>query len=235
MFKKVLFFILLFLFSFSSLSVSAKVKAAKKQQSLIEIGDMPSKDKTLKVILNENDGGEVTAKIYKNGTFLQKVTNLYVSPMVSDAIFVDANFDGNTDIYIGVGESRTANELLIWDNDIRRFIKVEEGWQNFTIDPSTKSVYTGGSTSFCTFDFHRYTWKKNKLCLEENVYIFNPVDSSFDIDEDDESAEVLSRPGVVLARYTLKDKNDKLIIATNELSLLPGKWPDVLEWNKGNY
>ena len=82
---------------------------------------MPTKDKTLEVILNENDFSDVTAKIYKNGKFLQKVTKLEVSPMVSDVRFVDANFDGYTDIYIGVGGSRSANELLIWDNDTRRF------------------------------------------------------------------------------------------------------------------
>ena len=239
MFKKVFSFILILLFCFSSLSVSAKVKAAKKQQKPIDISEMPTKDKTLKVILNENDGGEVTAKIYKNGKFLQKVTNLYVSPMVSDVSFVDANFDGFTDIYIGVGGSRSANELLIWDNDTRRFKRfkrVDVDLQGFTIDPSTKSVYTGGSTSGWTFEFSRYTWKKNKLCLEESMFIANAAHQYVDgkIEEWIPAEEIFKKEGVV-ARYTLKDKNDKLIIATNELSLLPGKWPDVLEWNKGNY
>ena len=38
--------------------------------------------------------------------------------------FVDANFDGYTDLYLGTGEDRTYNNILLWNESQGRFTKV---------------------------------------------------------------------------------------------------------------
>ena len=133
--------------------------------------------------------------------------------------FLDFNFDGYKDIYIGRGESRTHNSVLLYNPSTDRYdlMEIDHHMQDPIISPKEKAIYTGGSESACEFSYRKSVWKGHYLKdIEVMFYINNLSDYN----------ETLNNRETV---YTLLDANDNIILKTNELKELPPNWQKVMQ------
>lgn len=198
---------------------------ARNAQGLITLEDCPTEHPQLSVKMND-ECNHVT--IYLNGQVMQELKSEeeFVSPSDDKSVhFLDANFDGHCDIFIGPGCSRTYSSLFLWNPKNGKFeCAVGENnnphLQNFMSDPATKLVYDGGSSSFCEEDAYKMKWNGNCLVtLEELKVITDPKEY---------------RANGVKYHYTVKNaKTDKLIKATNykqNLHLSWQKYVKTMDW-----
>lgn len=132
--------------------------------------------------------------------------------------FMDANFDGFVDIFIGPGESRTYSSLFIWDESEKQFKRIgklgDPSYQNIMLYPSKKYVFEGGSNSWCNESFTRSVWEDGNLKKVEELNIVSAV-------------EQYGEYGVE-NKYTLRDAKQKDIISTDDMSTLPSPWGSFL-------
>lgn len=179
------------------------------------IFDFSANDPNLTVEVSEDF---TTATIYRDGKEFQTVYEEF--GLASDEAlvrFLDANFDGHTDIYIGPGMSRTANSLLLWDEKEQQFVNVQNGTalQNPVLDPATKSFIDGGSNSASEFMICRSTFDGNNLVIQEVLTIITPP-------EEYENNNVEHR-------FTLKDRDNKVLCSTETIDGLPKNWQNYAQ------
>lgn len=212
--RKVLF-ILLTIVS-SGLSAQQKienVQCAVNAQGLITLQECPTEHPQL--LVNINDAcNHVT--IYLNGQVFQELEtdDEFISPTDDKSVhYLDANFDGHCDIFVGPGCSRTYSSLFIWNPKNGKYEEAigDAPLQNFMIDPSSKLVYDGGSSSYCEEDAFKMKWTGNRLeKLEDLKEITDPK---------------AYRENGVKYQYTVKNaQTGKLIKATNHKQNLPKSW-----------
>lgn len=188
---------------------------------LIGLGQCSIENDRLRVELSEDKD---VAKIFLDGELLQTITDaddaLVAAGDDAPIFFLDANFDGLTDIFIGPGESRTYSSLLIWEPASKQFRRIghlgEPSLQNFLLCPETKSVYEGGSNSWCSGSFTKSVWEGGTLKAVEDVIVVSDPEQYGENEVSD--------------KYTLKTSDGKTVKAAAESSQLPGKWADVLEY-----
>ena len=183
------------------------------EAGFIFLNQFPQTDPHLTVKVSEDF---TTATIYYDGKEIQTVSD--ESELASDEApvhFLDANFDGMTDIYIGLGYSRTINSLLVWDEFEQQFQTVQgSSLQNPMLYPKTKSFFDGGSSSYCETDITRNEWMGSKIVMKENLaIILDP--------------EQYGELGVEHI-YTIIDDNDKVLYSTDEPKELPEMWQAVI-------
>lgn len=179
------------------------------------IFDFSANDPNLTVEVSEDF---TTATIYRDGKEFQTINEEF--GLASDEAlvrFLDANFDGHTDIYIGPGMSRTANSLLLWDEKEQKFVNVQNGTalQNPMLDPNTKSFIEGGSNSFCETGIGRSTFDGVNMVIQEELTII--VDPEEYMNNNVEH------------KYTLKDNNGKVLCSTETLEGLPKNWQNYAQ------
>lgn len=157
-----------------------------------------------------------TATIFYDGKEIQTIED--EDELISDEVtvrFLDANFDGQTDIYLGVGLSRTLNALFVWDEFEQQFQVVNgSSLQNPMLHPATKSFIDGGSSSYCETDITLNKWNKSMIMAHENLAIILDPEQYGELD--------------VEHRYTLKDDNDKVLYSTDEVKELPEMWQTIV-------
>ena len=189
-------------------------------EGLIVLGQCPQTDKHLTVTLSEDNA---KAEISYDGELMQTVEDkegaLVAAGGDIPVRFMDANFDGLTDIFIGPGESRTYSTLLVWDAAHKEFVRIgklsEPTLQGFMLEPATKSVYEGGSGSYCLFVVTRSTWEGGSLKVKERLLSVSDPTQYGANDVSD--------------KYSLRDENDKEVQATRIATELPGNWKNVIE------
>ena len=179
------------------------------------IFDFSANDPNLTVEVSEDF---TTATIYRDGKEIQTVYEEF--GLASDEAmvrFLDANFDGHTDIYIGPGMSRTANSLLLWDEKEQKFVNVQNGTalQNPMLDPNTKSFIEGGSNSFCETGIGRSTFDGANMVKQEELTIIADPEEYMNNN--------------VEHKYTLKDKDGKVLCSTETLEGLPKNWQNYAQ------
>ena len=184
------------------------------EAGLIFLDQFPQTDPHLTVKVSEDF---TTATICYDGKEIQTVTDEF--GLVSDEApvhFLDANFDGMTDIYIGLGYSRTMNYLLVWDEFEQQFQTVQgSSLQNPMLYPKTKSFFDGGSSSYCETDITRNEWMGSKIVMKEDLAIILDPEQYDELD--------------VKHVYTIKDDDDKVLYSTDELTELPEIWQAVIK------
>lgn len=186
---------------------------------LITLKQCPMIYQNLKVVVSK-DYNE--AKIYDGDNLLQTISDsdngLVAAGGKVPVYFMDANFDGYVDIFIGPGESRTYSTLLTWNPDEKQFDRVGElgnpTFQNFMLYPSDKTVFDGGSESAFADFFTYYTWKDGSLEKQNDLYVVNDPEHYMEYG--------------VEAQYTLWDADEKVVLSTDKLSALPKPWSGVL-------
>ena len=190
------------------------------RNGFVTLANCPFSDDHLRVDVNEEG---TSIQIFYDDKEMQTVTDEdgLVAPRGDECpvYFLDANFDGYTDIFVGPGESRTYSTLLLWDASAKEFKRVgklgEPSLQNFTLHPETKMVYEGGSNSWCNVSYSKSTWENGQLkCLEELTVI-------------SDSKEYAANG--VKNQYTLRTADGKDIKSTEQASELPGQWRYLLD------
>lgn len=203
------------------------VCANAQNKPLQTLADMPHTANGMRVELTKDGMMATEARIMKNGQLLQTVssedglcTDWYEQDAQDLVHFVDINYDGHPDLFIGVGGSRTANSVLLWNPATNRFELMEDGpnWQNPVFSPQDKTVYTGGSNSAWEMFYAKSVWRGKKLVTVETLeYVTNLNDYNRVFPESRKSHA-----------YTLKNANDKVIKRTNNRKQLPGNWQKVI-------
>lgn len=188
-------------------------------EGLIALGQCPQSDKHLKVELKDDN---TVAEISYDGRLLQTVEDkedALVAAGGDIAVrFLDANFDGFTDIFIGPGESRTYSTLLVWNAARERFERIgtlgEPALQGFMLEPATQSVYEGGSASYCLFIVTRSVWDGGQLKTKEQLFCVSDPQQYAANDVSD--------------KFSLRNDKGNEIQATSLLGELPGNWKNVV-------
>ena len=202
----------------------ANPKCARNAHGLITLQDCPTKHSQLSVKIND-ECNKLT--IYLNEKELQKIEREeeFASPADDCTVhYLDANFDGYCDIFVGPGESRTYSTLLLYNPRKGKFEPVGElgnpSLQNFMIDPVNKVVYDGGSSSFCELNGDKLKWNGNRLMVIEKLKVISDPKEY--------------RANGVKYKYTIKNaKTGKLVKATNFTQNLPASWlklAKTLDW-----
>ena len=181
----------------------------------ITLAQCPTKYEGLKVVVSDD---VMKASIYRGDELIQTVSGTEDDPLATDGDksvhFMDANFDGYVDIFIGAGASRTYSSLLLWDPAAKKFISegVADGstLQNFTLHPASKSVFEGGSDSAYAEYYSRNIWENNALKKVEELFcVYEPEQyGSYNVN----------------APYTIKDTQGKTTGTFKKAEELPGQW-----------
>ena len=196
---------------------------APNDLGFITLNLCPTTHEHLRVEVNDD---ATSATIFRDGQQLQTVSGNDGEPLVAndgqkpDVRFLDANFDGLTDIFIGPGEPRTYSTLLVWNAQAGQFTRVgtlgEPMLQGFMLHPATKTVVQGGSASAFAFICTASKWEGNTLNDTEELIIVNAPEQYEEYE--------------VNAPYTLREPTGGPVISTAQrASALPQLWPNVLK------
>lgn len=192
----------------------------------IVLDQCPTQYPSIRIAL-EGEGSILKAKVYKNDMLLQILEGEEeYDALATDIIdindpknvhFMDINFDGYVDIFIGTSMSRTKSSVFLWNPTSGSFQQVakDEMLQNIILEPSSKSFYEGGSSSWCLTGFSRYKW----------AYYFIEELETLEIVSDASQYEDYN----VTHEYTVKTEEGEIVSETDNISELPEKWRAVYE------
>ena len=192
----------------------------------IVLDQCPTQYPSIRIAL-EGEGSILKAKVYKNDMLLQILEGEEeYDALATDIIdindpknvhFLDINFDGYVDIFIGPSMSRTKSSVFLWNPTSGSFQQVakDEMLQNIILEPSSKSFYQGGSGSWCFEGFSRYKWVYYSINELETLEIVSDASQYEDYN--------------VTHEYTVKTKEGKIVSETDNISELPEKWRAVYE------
>lgn len=192
----------------------------------IMLDQCPTQYSTIRIAL-EGDGCILKAKVYKNDMLLQILegedeydtlaTDIVDINDPKNVHFVDINFDGYVDIFIGPSMSRTKSSVFLWNPTSGSFQQAakDEMLQNIILEPSTKSLYEGGDGSWCYSGFSRYKWYSYSIEELETLEVVSDASQYEDYN--------------VTHEYTVKTKEGEIVSETDNISELPEKWRAVYE------
>ena len=206
-----------------------------KQVEIIALNECPQKMDGLSVELSQDENFVQTVKITKDGKLLQELVGDGENPFYqgqstefnnSMVYYVDANFDGYTDIFIGNGYDRCYNSILLWNPDKNVYERYgkngDPSLTNPYFSPSENAIYECGSAGVWDYVYSKSVWKDGKLINQEklNEIIF---DSDFSFDSYNEYNDIKRSK-----KYALFDSNEKLMLETDEIEDLPTDWAEVV-------
>lgn len=192
---------------------------APNANGFISLKQCPTTDPRLRVELNED---RTTATIYYDNELIQTLTD-EEDPLVTDGDenlihFIDANFDGFADIIIGPCESRTYSTLLVWDDSAKQFFRLgtlgDPSLQNLMLHPATKTLFEGGSNSWCCESYNKNIWKDGKIVMQEELTIVNDPEQYGEYE--------------VQNKFTLRNANQEEISSQASSTKLPELWQGLL-------
>lgn len=194
-------------------------KVTAIQGDFVSLNQCPTEDTHFSVEVSPDF---TSATISLDGEVIQTVTDEEGLVSIGDEAtvhFLDANFDGFTDIFIGAGESRTYSTLLLWNAEKKQFHRIGElgnpDLQGFKLYPAEKKVIEGGSGSYCSFYITQSHWDHYELVLEEFLTIISDPD------------EYISYK--VKNEFTIQDANEQVLCSTDNKESLPDFWQAVLK------
>lgn len=193
----------------AKLDMTAPQVNVDKETGLIFLDEFMMSDPHLTVKVSEDF---TTATISYDGKEIQTVVDEFeLASEEATVHFLDANFDGLTDIYIGTGMPRTANSLLVWNEKEQKFTSVEgSSLQGFTIDHANKCVVQGGSNSAAEFIVTRDLWEGNKLNTIEHLSVISNPEEYADYN--------------VEHMFTLRSSDGNVLCSTETIDGLPEIW-----------
>ena len=201
-------------------SVLRAPKPKTNAQGFVNLLDCPRSIPNVKVDITTNEFGSYDVKVY----LLGKLNDSFRCESTSDDVrFVDANFDGYYDIFIGPATSRNYSNLYLWDPQKMWFYKVvsKDNFNGyFLLNPAKKEWYSRGSSSYCSLYYERFY-------LDDDITVV--TESLIDINDPKAHGEYGVR-----RRYTIIKGNDYENIAanrkqeTNRLRNLPKQWQTII-------
>ncbi|MBQ1798540.1 MAG: hypothetical protein IIZ89_04130 [Muribaculaceae bacterium] len=179
-------------------------------QQLLTLKQLPTTNNDFIASLVVNtETGEQTAYVNYHHRKVQTIPDVMVMPYEGNIIhYVDANFDGHMDVYVGTGESRSANVLLLWDKKRGEFKLWDDDYlQNPVFDAEEKVIYSSGSSSAWDYDYTKQAWSGGKLITVEQLNRHTSEDG--------------------VTRYSLM-RDDKLVLNTTVKKQLPAEWRRII-------
>lgn len=187
-------------------------QVAANESGFIFLEDFPETDPHLTVKVSEDF---TTATISYDGKEIQTVTSDELASDTALVRFLDANFDGLTDIYIGPGVPRTANSLLVWNENEQKFVSIEgTSLQNAMLEPETKSFIEGGSNSAVEYYISRSLFNGDKMEMQEQLSVIMAPEEYANNN--------------VEHKYTLSDPEGKVLCSTETADGLPEIWQKIV-------
>ena len=198
----------------------------------IVLEQCPTQYPSIRIAL-EGEGCIQKAKVYKNDMLLQNLEGEEEYDVLATDIvdindpknvhFVDINFDGYVDIFIGPSMSRTKSSVFLWNPTLGSFQQAakDEMLQNIILEPSTKSLYEGGSGSWCSCAFSKCKWVYYSIEELETLEIVSDASQYEDYN--------------VTHEYTVKAKEGEIVSETDNISELPERWRAVYEIYEKKY
>jgi len=132
--------------------------------------DYPTTDKYIKVKIKLDEEEGTTAVIYKGREKIQSIflsydVDIYLfDKEMPQVFFIDVDFDGYKDIYLGPGESRTRNIILRYNPLTSLFERVKNSdIRNPLFCPQLKIVYDSDSGSAFEYGYHKRVFQGDSL------------------------------------------------------------------------
>lgn len=176
----------------------------------------PDKNDNIKVTATKHGDDSYKVDIFLGG---KQVASEVCEATSDDVRFVDANFDGYYDVFIGPASSRTYNALFLWNPQEQKYnkAKVNDNLNGYFLLNPAKKVWVGrGSASYCSEYYTEFKWQGDQqVDAETLIEITDPT--------------VYSDYGVH-RRYTVIKGGDCDNVAknrkqqTNKRASLPKKW-----------
>ena len=187
----------------------------------------PQTDAQLRVALSRDADMNQVAVIYRNGDIVQTFneeeplfTDWYDQKPETFIHYVDANFDGHTDIFLGLGQSRTYSTLLLWNPKTQLFERYgnlgEPSLQNPVFAPSENAIYSSGSNSAWEYVYTKDVWDEETLIGAEVLYYY------------DNPAEYNGMNGTNVKKYNLYGTGEQLLKATDDIKQLSKGWQQII-------
>ena len=147
------------------------------RNGVYSVDDCPTSYDGLDVQLKKSEGTVKAANIYRDGELIQTLNlssgdgiNYYDG--ASLVHFLDANFDGNVDMIIGMGEARNYSGLFLWNPETKQFDRATDN-DNKSINadlffaPKEKAVYASYSEGGGMSQMAKMEWDgKNMKVIE---------------------------------------------------------------------
>ncbi len=192
-------------------------------EGMFSIDDCPTTYEGLEIVKHEGEYGLSSIDVILDGKQLCSFTfknddndldnNDYVT---GDQVhFLDANFDGYVDIFLGPGCDREYSALFLWDPEQSKFVRVREDGNlqfngNYQFHPASQKVYYTGSGSFSSNHAVRLSWQNYNLQSEEAL-TSEMLNSRLD---ENQPAKYVVRKGV----------SGKIIFSTDDPNKIPAQW-----------
>lgn len=146
------------------------------------VADCPTTHDVLEVKLHQGEYCIDRVDIYADGMKMQSVPISEENSITREVVhFMDANFDGNVDILIGLGCNREYSALIVWDREENLFrLASNDGFTvfngDFYYDPMRMVVYRMTSSSAFETTYTMMVWQGTDLQSEETfLQVYDPL------------------------------------------------------------
>ena len=187
--------------------------------------DSPRSIPNVEVTTELEDDGRYLVNISINGVKMDKI---YSNASTGDVRFVDGNFDGYYDIFIGPATSRNYSNLYLWDTKKQWFyhaVSPDNLNGHFILNPARKQWVSAGSSSYCSMYYTIFSWDGDKeVDIESLIEISDPTARG---------EYGVSRRYTVIKGGDFEKITPNRKMHTNKKSSLPRRWQIILkEFNK---
>ena len=142
-------------------------------EGMFSIDDCPTQYDGLEIVKHEGEYGLSSIDIMRGGQLLRTFRFTDDDCVTRDDIhFLDANFDGYVDFFVGPAADRNYSALFLWDPEQSNFVRGYEDGDpifngNYKFHPASQKVYFTGSGSFSSNHAVRLSWQNYNLQSEE--------------------------------------------------------------------
>ena len=184
---------------------------------MFSIDDCPTTYEGLEIVKHEGEYGLSSIDVMMNGKLLRSFSFTDDRNVTSDDIhFLDANFDGYVDFFVGPGSDRNYNAIFLWDPEQSNFVRgYEDGSPilngDYMFHPASQKVYFTGSGSFSSNHAVRLSWQNYNLQSEETL-TSEMLKSR--LDEEQPAKYVVRKGGF----------SGKIIFSTDDPNKIPAQW-----------
>ena len=187
-------------------------KYSNRGSRFVYLADCPTSNAYVKTVATENED-HVDVKIYINKQYFQRFKFEMTVPNEIEIHYLDANFDGYTDIFVGKDQLYTNSGVYLWNPDSKRFEEADFRFiDEFILDPANKLCYFFYN-DMVSDNYYKYCWEGRKMKCIEFVIV--------DFDNEDEylvgTGDPYSDRDTITIKYKTTDKNQ-----------LPQWWKDFM-------
>lgn len=214
---------------------SASTENVTKQSPVDKNGyfnviDAPQTHSTYRAQSTKDNNGFYTTKIYKGKKLLQTIKHEATS---ADVRFIDINFDGDVDLFIGPATALSNNYIFVYDKKKGNFTPAqvypaqENGSSfdgNVLVNDKKKHIVTMRNGDDSESYYQLYTWKGNKPVPAEGLFLFNDP-TKYELYGMETKYTLYYGP---LDNYYSPEGVGTKCIRTNKLSEIPNEWQEIL-------